>query len=77
VALILNSPELFEDWKRDIKTMAHRVIAMREQLYNILTNELKTPGMWDHIIKQIGMFRFVAYPLFKPSRLIIRTASPV
>src|SRR5258708_39103484 len=40
--------------------MAHRIIHMREELYNILTNELKTPGKWDHIIKQIGMFRFVA-----------------
>jgi aspartate aminotransferase len=64
VALILNNPELFEDWKRDIKTMAHRIISMRDQLYDILTNELKTPGTWDHIVKQIGMFRFVAYPPF-------------
>ena len=64
MALILNNPELFEDWKRDIKTMAYRIISMREQLYNLLTNELKTPGKWDHIVKQIGMFRFVVFPLF-------------
>jgi len=63
VSLILNNPELFENWKQDIKTMAHRIISMRDQLYGILTNELKTPGKWDHILKQIGMFRFVAYPL--------------
>jgi aspartate aminotransferase, cytoplasmic len=62
----LNNPELFEDWKRDIKTMAHRIIAMREKLYDILTNELKTPGKWDHIVKQIGMFRFVVYLSFHP-----------
>ena len=64
MALILNNPELFEDWKRDIKTMAYRIISMREQLYDILTNELKTPGKWDHIVKQIGMFRFVVCQLF-------------
>lgn len=58
VSLILNNPELFEEWKRDIKTMAHRIIAMREQLYDLLTNELKTPGKWNHITDQIGMFSF-------------------
>jgi aspartate aminotransferase len=57
MSLILNSPELFEDWNRDIKTMAHRIIAMREELYRLLTEELKTPGDWEHITKQIGMFR--------------------
>ncbi|KAF8311635.1 aspartate aminotransferase [Clavulina sp. PMI_390] len=58
VSLILNTPELFEEWKRDIKTMAHRIIDMRQQLYNILTNELHTPGKWNHITDQIGMFSF-------------------
>ena len=59
MALILNSEELFEDWKRDVKTMAHRIISMREELYRLLTKELKTPGHWDHITNQIGMFRCV------------------
>jgi aspartate aminotransferase len=58
VALILNNPELFEEWKRDIKTMAGRIIDMREKLHAILTKELKTPGNWDHITSQIGMFSF-------------------
>lgn len=55
--MILNNPELFEEWKRDIKTMAGRIIQMREELYKLLTEEFKTPGNWDHIINQIGMFR--------------------
>jgi len=58
VALILNNPELFEQWKVDIKTMAERIIKMREELFKILTEELKTPGNWDHIVNQIGMFSF-------------------
>ena len=59
VALILNNPELFEEWKADIRTMAGRIINMRKQLHEVLTKELKTPGNWDHIINQIGMFRCV------------------
>ena len=55
---------------------------MREQLYDILTNELKTPGKWDHIVKQIGMFRFVAFSFFSSHldlllTLALRTATPV
>lgn len=58
VALILNDPALFEEWKRDIKTMAGRIISMRKELHRLLTEELKTPGNWDHIVNQIGMFSF-------------------
>ena len=57
--MILNDPSLFEEWKCDIKTMAHRIIDMRKTLYDILTKELKTPGNWDHVLNQIGMFRCV------------------
>lgn len=59
MALILNDAELFGDWKQDIKTMAQRIISMRKELYRLLTEELKTPGKWNHITKQIGMFRCV------------------
>lgn len=59
VALILKNPELFEEWKTDIRTMAGRIIDMRKRLHHLLTNELKTPGNWDHIVNQIGMFRCV------------------
>ncbi|TRM61888.1 pyridoxal phosphate-dependent transferase [Schizophyllum amplum] len=58
VAMILGQPALFDEWKRDIKTMSGRIITMRKELHRLLTHELKTPGNWDHIINQIGMFSF-------------------
>ncbi|THH19416.1 hypothetical protein EW146_g1763 [Bondarzewia mesenterica] len=58
VSLILNDAELFEEWKRDIRTMAGRIIDMRRELFRLLTEELKTPGNWEHIVNQIGMFSF-------------------
>ncbi|KZT02166.1 aspartate aminotransferase [Laetiporus sulphureus 93-53] len=58
MALIMNNAKLFEEWKRDIKTMAECVIAMRKELHWLLTEELKTLGNWDHIVNQIGMFSF-------------------
>lgn len=61
VTLILNNPELFEQWRLDIKTMAGRIIEMREELYRLLTEDFKTPGTWNHITDQIGMFRLETF----------------
>ncbi|BGP14423.1 hypothetical protein JCM10213_004546 [Rhodosporidiobolus nylandii] len=62
VSLILNDPQLFAEWREDIKTMAHRIIAMRERLYDLLVNKYQTPAPgsngWEHVKEQIGMFTF-------------------
>ncbi|XP_051504436.1 aspartate aminotransferase, cytoplasmic-like [Myxocyprinus asiaticus] len=57
VAITLNSPELFAEWKDNVKTMADRVLLMRAQLKEKL-KALGTPGIWEHITEQIGMFSF-------------------
>mgnify|MGYP002477567664 CR=1 FL=1 len=62
VGMILNDESMFDEWKRDVKTMAGRIIAMRERLHDLLVNELKTPAPgpngWDHVTKQIGVRPF-------------------
>ncbi|KAK9455688.1 pyridoxal phosphate-dependent transferase [Dipodascopsis uninucleata] len=58
VARVLNDPELFAEWERDLKSMANRIIDMRTALYDKLVNVYKTPGTWNHITDQIGMFSF-------------------
>ncbi len=60
MSLILTHDVLYGEWKTDISVMANRIIAMRKELHRLLTEELKTPGSWDHIINQIGMFRCVS-----------------
>ncbi|XP_039630691.1 aspartate aminotransferase, cytoplasmic [Polypterus senegalus] len=57
VATTLNTPALFLEWKDNVKTMAHRVLLMRSQLKAKLI-ALGTPGTWEHITQQIGMFSF-------------------
>uniref|UniRef100_A0A3P8YV32 Aspartate aminotransferase n=1 Tax=Esox lucius TaxID=8010 RepID=A0A3P8YV32_ESOLU len=57
VAVTLNNPELFSEWKDNVKTMADRVLSMRASLRAKL-EALETPGTWDHITQQIGMFSF-------------------
>jgi len=74
MTLILTNDELYGEWKRDISTMASRIIAMRKELHRLLTEEFKTPGNWDHIIKQIGMFRCVEQ-MRGNNRLLIASGS--
>ncbi|KAM9314456.1 aspartate aminotransferase, cytoplasmic-like [Pholidichthys leucotaenia] len=57
VSVTLNDPELFKEWKGNVETMANRVLLMRKQLKEKLL-ALGTPGTWDHITQQIGMFSF-------------------
>jgi len=57
VGTVLNDPELYAQWKGHIKTMADRVILMRNGLRQRL-EKLQTPGTWNHITDQIGMFSF-------------------
>lgn len=66
---ILGDQVLYAEWEKEVKGMAERIINMRERLYGLLTNELKTPGEWGHIKSQIGMFRWVA------ARMDVRNAN--
>lgn len=57
VGTVLNDPVLTEQWKSHIKTMADRIISMRLGLRERL-EKMGTPGTWNHITDQIGMFSF-------------------
>lgn len=57
VATALNNPTLHSQWNDHIMTMATRIMEMRQALYQRL-KALGTPGTWNHIIDQIGMFSF-------------------
>ncbi|KAJ8681887.1 hypothetical protein QAD02_017679 [Eretmocerus hayati] len=57
VSTVLNDSQLYEQWKDHIRTMSGRIKEMRKALYEQLM-KLKTPGSWEHIINQIGMFSY-------------------
>ena len=54
---ILNNSDLNAEWLDNLKTMSGRIIDMRQKLYNALVKR-DTPGKWNHITDQIGMFSF-------------------
>jgi aspartate aminotransferase len=54
---VLNDPVLFKEWEADLRTMSGRILEMRQGLRDRLEKR-GTPGSWDHITSQIGMFSF-------------------
>ncbi|CAH0600209.1 unnamed protein product [Chrysodeixis includens] len=57
VANVLANKQLYDEWREHIKGMSARVIQMREALRAELI-KLGTPGSWEHIVKQIGLFSY-------------------
>lgn len=57
VAMILNNPAYFEEWKKEVTIMANRIKDMRNKMHSKLRQK-KTPGTWNHIVQQIGMFSY-------------------
>ncbi|KAI1360861.1 PLP-dependent transferase [Xylaria arbuscula] len=74
VTTVLNDPKLFAEWEENLKTMSGRIIEMRKLLRAKL-EELGTPGTWNHITDQIGMFSFTG--LNEKQALKIREESHV
>merc|ERR1719175_427207 len=57
VDMVMKDPAMYQEWRECIKVMANRIIAMRAGLRARL-EKLGTPGKWDHITTQIGMFSY-------------------
>ncbi|VDM49715.1 unnamed protein product [Toxocara canis] len=68
-ARILADNSLREQWLKDVKGMADRIISMRSHLRDMLMMEGSTRN-WQHIVDQIGMFCFTGISPEQVERLI-------
>ncbi|KAI4111139.1 MAG: hypothetical protein LQ339_000867 [Xanthoria mediterranea] len=57
-SLVLNDPQLFQEWEENLRTMSGRIIDMRKALRGKLEELNGKEGSWKHITEQIGMFSF-------------------
>ncbi|KAJ5605002.1 PLP-dependent transferase [Penicillium lagena] len=55
VAKVLGGKDLKQQWQNDLLHMSDRMRSMRKSLVNELRKR-QTPGSWDHITTDIGMF---------------------
>lgn len=56
-ATVLGDEKLYAQWQQDLKTMSGRIHSMRQAVKSGL-EKLNTPGKWDHVVTQIGMFSY-------------------
>lgn len=67
---ILNDKGLYESWRTELRdTVATRIIKMRKVLRDEL-ERLQTPGTWNHITDQIGMFSYTGLSVKQCETLI-------
>jgi len=57
VKVVLKNPELEKEWREELLAMSVRIQDMRKELFGEL-ERLATPGNWNHVTDQIGMFSF-------------------
>mmetsp|Transcript_7682 Transcript_7682/g.11401 ORF Transcript_7682/g.11401 Transcript_7682/m.11401 type:complete len:408 (+) Transcript_7682:36-1259(+) len=61
VTTILSDPTLKSQWLNECSEMASRIRNMRSMLLEAIKRH-NTPGNWDHIVSQQGMFSFTGIP---------------
>jgi aspartate/tyrosine/aromatic aminotransferase len=54
---VLSNPAYYQRWADELSVVSKRIIEVRSLLKAKLL-DLKTPGNWDHIVNQIGMFSY-------------------
>jgi len=69
VERILGDPASFAAWQTELKGMADRILKVRGMLRKGL-EEKGTPGTWNHITDQIGMFSYTGLTEAQCQRLI-------
>ncbi|KAL4983175.1 pyridoxal phosphate-dependent transferase [Aspergillus falconensis] len=53
---ILENEELRQQWVREVAAAARRLVSNRQRLHRELTEVLKTPGEWGHLLQGKGLF---------------------
>ncbi|XP_063167442.1 putative aspartate aminotransferase, cytoplasmic 2 [Candoia aspera] len=58
ITMILTSPARLYEWKQSIQTLVKRIMLIREKLKEKL-RILGTPGSWEHLTAQSGVYSFI------------------
>lgn len=70
VSRILSNQNLKKEWIDALETMYLRISGIRKKLLDELKH-LETPGNWEHIVNQIGMFSYTG--LTKEQSILMKT----
>ncbi|CEI70831.1 hypothetical protein FVEN_g691 [Fusarium venenatum] len=59
VSIVLESDHLTGDWFKELSHMQQRLKNLRKQLHYNLVEVFKTPGNWEHILMETGLFSYL------------------
>jgi aspartate aminotransferase len=64
VTKLLGSQEYRNEWLSELQEVTGRMLKVRASLLKNI-KDLKTPGYWDHIINQRGLFTYTGFPCIR------------
>lgn len=67
---VLGSQEYRNEWIKELQSVTQRMLGVRSSLLNKL-KELKTPGTWEHIVNQRGLFTYIGLDSIIYNRILI------
>ena len=56
--IILTDKGLYDEWCKELSLASDRLVQNRNRLHHILKEELQTPGSWDHLKREKGLFAY-------------------
>ncbi|XP_069773562.1 aspartate aminotransferase, cytoplasmic-like isoform X2 [Narcine bancroftii] len=69
IATVLNNPAFLTEWQENLKKLAERLMLIKENLKKELRT-LGTPGSWEHITKQVGLYIFPGFTGYQVNYLM-------
>lgn len=58
--IIMQSPSLSRQWLNEVQDACDRMIAIRQAVHQLLADKYQTPGAWDHILHERGLFSYIS-----------------
>lgn len=68
--IVQDDPAILEQWKKDVADVCSRIKTVRQQVVEKL-EKLQTPGSWDHVVQQNGLFCFTGLTPLQVEKLIL------
>lgn len=70
MSLVANNDDLMEQWNKDLKDIDNVLKSTRQKVFKLITEKYKTPGSWDHILTQRGLFWYSGLSQSQSTKLI-------
>lgn len=68
--IVQTDPAILQQWKTDVADVCNRIKQVRHQIVEKL-EKLQTPGNWDHVVQQNGLFCFTGLTPLQVQKLIL------